>query len=109
MDLRRDDHPVFKICPMCGFRWESRESFLTDPSIAIIGYQACFTELTAGYFLFNHSCAGTLAILVEAMLDLYHGPVYAEPMVGSSECPQHCLHEDELAPRKEWHAADKDA
>lgn len=83
---------------MCGFRWESRDSFLSDPAIEIIGYQACFTELTTGCFLFNHSCTGTLAILVEALVDLHDGPVYEERKTGTRECPQHCLHRDDLAP-----------
>lgn len=83
---------------MCGFGWESRDSFLCDPDIEIIGYQACFTELTAGYFLFNHSCTGTLAILVEALVDLYDGPVYEERKTGTRECPQHCLHKSDLSP-----------
>ena len=97
MNLPEDHQPIFKKCPLCGCPWESRNSFLSDPCIEIIGYQACFKELTAGFFLFNHSCAGTLAILVEEFEDLYGGPVYEERKTGTDECPQYCLHKEELA------------
>jgi hypothetical protein len=97
MDKPEDNQPVFKKCPLCGFPWERRSSFLSDPGIEIIGYQACFKNLTAGSFLFNHSCAGTLAILVEEFQDLYDGPVYEERKTGTDKCPQYCLHNEELA------------
>ena len=97
MNLPERHQPVFKKCPLCGLPWESRSSFLSDPGINIIGYQACFTKLTAGFFLFNHACAGTLAILVEEFEDLYDGPVYEERKTGTDECPHYCLHQEELA------------
>lgn len=98
MNLPEHESPFFKRCPMCGRLWESRDGFLSDPRIEIIGYQSCFKELTAGYFLFNHSCAGTLAVLVEKFADLYDGPVYQTRKTGTSECPRFCLHQEELAP-----------
>ena len=97
MNLPEHDLPIFKNCPMCGVAWTSRSSFLSDPCLEIIGYQAHFKELTAGYFLFNHSCQGTLAISVREFEDLYDGPVYAERKRGTDECPQYCLHQEELA------------
>ncbi len=97
MSRPHPDRPVFKKCPLCGHPWESRSSFLADPGVEIIGYQVCFTALTSGYFLFNHSCAGTLAILVEDFEDLYAGPVYQERKTDTDECPAYCLHQDELA------------
>ncbi len=89
--------PVFKKCPMCGFAWATRDSFLTDPANQIVGYQVCFDAPTAGFFLFNHSCEGTLAILVEEFEDLYDGPIYQERKTGTAECPEYCLHKEELA------------
>lgn len=83
---------------MCGWQWDTRGDFLGDPGLELIGYQACFTELTAGYFLFNHTCKGTLAVLVEVMVDLYAGPVFESCKTGTSECPQHCLNKGDLGP-----------
>jgi len=87
---------VFKECPMCGFRWESRGSLLCDPCVEIIGYQVCFEDLQAGSFLFNHSCEGTFAIRVQEFADLYHGPVYQERKTGTDECLGYCLDREQL-------------
>jgi len=94
-DVKNDG---FKQCTVCGFRWSTRDQFLEDPNIELIGYQVNFGELLAGFFLFNHSCKTTLAILSEAFEDLYDGPVFSERAFGSAECPDRCLHEDDLSP-----------
>jgi hypothetical protein len=88
----------FKTCPKCGFIWTTREAFLQDSSLEIIGYQVNFAELMGGVFLFNHSCKTTLGLEVGAFEDLYKGPVFEEALVGTDNCPGHCLHEDSLKP-----------
>jgi hypothetical protein len=88
----------FKKCSNCGFKWTSRDLFLTDSNLQIIGYQANFKELTTGLFYFNHSCRGTLAIQAYLFGDLYDGPIFKERATGSEECPGYCLHRDELQP-----------
>ena len=67
---------IFKECTVCGFKWEHRGDFLNDFNIKIHGYQAHFKELAEGLFLFNHSCAGTLAISAGEFRDLYDGPCF---------------------------------
>ena len=37
--------PSFKKCAPCGFEWRTLDTFLGDPAIEIIGYQAYFEEL----------------------------------------------------------------
>jgi hypothetical protein len=86
----------FKKCPNCDFEWDSRESFLKDANISIIGYQAHFEELTLGLLLFNHSCKTTLAIRAGAFRDLYDGPVFAKRATGSEACRGYCLNRYEL-------------
>jgi len=88
----------FHVCPNCAFSWNSRNDFLNDENVTIIGYQVHFEELTAGLFLFNHSCKGTFALEVSAFEDLYNGPVFRQKALGSEECPGHCLHESLLDP-----------
>ena len=93
-----DKNDGFKQCTSCGFRWSTRDQFLEDPDLELVGYQVNFVELLAGFFLFNHSCGTTLAVLSEAFEDLYDGPVFSERATGSEECPEHCIHEDDLSP-----------
>ena len=88
----------FHRCPSCGVEWNSRDAFLKDPNIQIIGYQVNFVKLTAGLFLFNHSCKGTSAIYVDEFKDLYDGPIFEENLTGSDACPDYCRHQRNLQP-----------
>jgi hypothetical protein len=89
---------LFKRCPMCGTSWETRDDFLADRDIGLVGYQVNFSDLVAGIFLFNHNCGDTLGIPVSAFRDLRSGPVFSERAKGTAECPGHCLREDDVDP-----------
>lgn len=88
----------FKTCTCCGFGWAAREAFLSDKRVSLLGYQVDFSELKAGFFLFNHDCRTTLALPVALFTDLYEGPVFTERRTGSEECPGYCLRMNELRP-----------
>ncbi len=89
---------IFKICPNCGHIWKSRDEFISDPEVSIIGYQVNFNDLEAGLFLFNHSCKGTFALEVYSFADLYDGPIFERRATGTEECPEYCLHQNMLEP-----------
>lgn len=82
---------MFKKCPLCAHPWKTREAFLSDPGLEIIGYQSRFDEVESGLYLFNHVCQTTLALEVAAFEDLYKGPRYETPLTGSDECDGYCL------------------
>ena len=88
----------FKICSICNNVWNTRDDFLGDPDIHIVGYQPHFEALVEGLFLFNHSCLGTLSISAGRFASLYDGPVFTERLTGSVDCPGYCLHKNELRP-----------
>ena len=92
------ENTVYKVCTACGFQWATRDAFMKDPDLEIIGYQVHFEELSAGLFLFNHSCNGTLSLEANAFFDLYDGPIFSERKTGSDECEGHCLHRLDLDP-----------
>ena len=56
------DDSFFSKCTNCGFEWPSRNQFLEDRMVTIIGYQVNFDNLSMGFFLFNHSCKGTFSL-----------------------------------------------
>ena len=87
----KSDKKYFKKCSNCGFKWETRDDFLMDPQIEMIGYQSNFKELTLGLFYFNHSCKGTLAIYAGLFKDLYEGLIFTSRATGTKDCPGHCL------------------
>lgn len=96
--MKMGNENSFKICPSCGFRWESRDAFIKDENLTIIGYQASVKGLEAGIFLFNHSCRGTLALNVASFMDLFQGSIFKERLTGSNDCPEYCLHKNDLSP-----------
>lgn len=90
---------MFKQCPACRFVWTSREQFLEDPMLNLVGYQVNVKRLSAGLFLFNHSCIGsTLAVQALAFRDLYQGPVFSQRLSDDPSCPGHCLRQKDLQP-----------
>ncbi len=86
----------FKVCPNCEYIWNTRDDFMNDPEVSIIGYQVNFNVLKAGLFLFNHSCKGTFAIEVKPFADLYDGPIFSERATGTDDCPGYCLRKENL-------------
>lgn len=88
----------FKICKVCTAAWPSRDQFINDPAVEVIGYQPNFVVLEQGLFLFNHNCGATLSIAVACFADLYEGPIYQQSQQGSKECPGFCLHSSEIKP-----------
>jgi hypothetical protein len=89
----------FKICPMCGKSWPSREAFLADCSLLYNGYQPDFGLFDQGLFYFTHEqpgCGSTMVLRAEAFISLYQGPHYAESRQGKEECPGYCLDRSKL-------------
>ncbi len=94
-DLPNED--VMKRCPCCGYVWETRDAFLSDPRLAVAGYQVNFDDLSLGFFLFSHlACGSTIALPARLFRDLYDGPIYETRATGTDECPEYCLYELEL-------------
>lgn len=91
---------MFKKCSKCDRKWLSREEFLSDKDLRLIGYQVHFEELEIGLFLFNHSCQATLGIYAKEFRELYKGPVFSQRATGSEACPQYCLDPNNLSPCK---------
>jgi hypothetical protein len=71
-------------------------SFLSDPKLRLIGYQADVDEPMMGLFLFDHTCGTTFAVLAGDFRDLYDGPMFVERLDGTKECGGYCLHRDNL-------------
>jgi len=89
----------FKKCSGCVQQWKTRDEFLSDPQVKLIGYQINFEALKAGFFMFNHmkpECLTTLALQTGLFSDLYRGEVYHERLSGTETCPGYCQHSGNL-------------
>jgi hypothetical protein len=92
----------FKICPKCSHTWNTRDDFLKDLSICLIGFQASFKETESGHYLLNHNsggnhCGTTIAVEVEAFLSLHKGTMFTEIKFESPMCELHCTRVDDLS------------
>jgi len=88
---------TFKKCSCCKYTWYTRDEFLQDASIDLIGYQANFCNLELGLFLFNHlTCESTIAISAGFFKELNDGPVFTERLTGTEVCQGFCLDMDAL-------------
>jgi hypothetical protein len=92
----------FKQCSYCNKTWISRDEFLGDSDIRLIGYQPHYKNMEEGLFLFNHLiCNSTLSIVSQKFRDLYTGPLYAsskledEPL-NYDDCPDFCLFKNKM-------------
>ena len=85
---------LFKVCPTCGHIWQSRNDFIMSDDVNIVGYQSNISDIEKGMFLFNHNvenCGSTIALRVRDFMDLYTGPTFLQPKVGTGECEKRCL------------------
>lgn len=85
---------IFKQCRVCKTQWSTRDDFLRDPNVVIIGYQAVIHYPERGLYLFNHllpSCNTSLAIKVDKFTDLYKGKIHPQLAYQTEECPGTCL------------------
>ena len=81
----------FKRCTCCESPWLTRENFLSDDQIQLVGYQANFCQLELGYLLFNHlSCESTIAIHAGSFKDLHTGPIFGQRLTGTEVCQGFC-------------------
>ena len=97
MNDSADSH-VFKHCDVCGKYWLVRGDLLSDPGVQLVGYQVNFADLVTGLLLLGHECGTTLAITVLEFRDLYDGPIFQSRRTGEDDCPEYCLHAEELRP-----------
>ncbi len=94
----KDGTTLYKRCLSCNKAWGSRIDFLTDAKVTLTGYQANFTDLEDGRFIFEHNCGNRIAVMVRELSDLYGGPIFEERKTGREGCPELCLHGDNISP-----------
>jgi len=87
---------MFKQCHVCQRVWASRQEFIDDPDVELVGYQVNFKKLEAGLLYFNHTCKNTIAVPAGEFADLYNGPIFEENKTETEECPGFCLHQQSI-------------
>lgn len=92
------DGEPFKSCSSCSRVWQSREDFLADPAVELVGYQSFIQDEILGLFLFNHlACRTTLTVRAARFEDLHDGPIYRLRRRAAERGPGLCLARGEQA------------
>ena len=92
---------IFKLCNKCKTEWKTRDDFLNDPNIEMIGFMANNDNYTKGAYLFTHrlpddSCNTTIGLFVYSFLDMYKGELFDTLKMGMEECSGSCVTISEL-------------
>jgi hypothetical protein len=77
----------------CGKTWKTRDAFLRDKAVKIIGYQPDFINHKYNHFLFQHKikgCGVFFAVRASDFSDLREKACPNELCFGHDECPQYC-------------------
>ena len=89
---------LFSQCKACGSQWPTRDIFLQDPNLEIVEYWADLNDISAGAFIFFHTCGSNLSLSIRNFNGLYEGPIFNVRANQAEECPGYCLHKDNLRP-----------
>jgi hypothetical protein len=90
---------IFKQCGHCQKTWHSREAFVKDRELILVGFQAFFHDADEGLFLFNHAVAGcgtTVAVKAGEFKDLSPSAQHPDTVPAQVLCPGNCLRPGDL-------------
>jgi len=84
----------FRTCGMCRRSWATREEFLEDPALKLLGLQVVAELPDANLIMWEHECGTSVSVLARRLRDLL-GPVdggaWPLPLLlGSKDCQQLC-------------------
>lgn len=83
----------YKKC-VCGKAWKTRDSFLKDKKVKIVGYQPDFINRRYNHFLFQHKikdCGEFIGIRASDFSDLREKGCPKDVCMGQEGCPGYCL------------------
>jgi hypothetical protein len=92
MPSRTKKEQEFKSCD-CGRSWKTREEFLKDGKVKIVGYQPDLVNHKYNHFVFFHrikDCGRFFGIRASDFSDLRDGRCPKELCMGQEDCPGYC-------------------
>ncbi len=92
MPPRKKKEQEFRKCD-CGHTWKTREEFLRDKKVKIVGYQPDFVNHRYNHFLFFHrlkECGLFFGVRASEFDDLREGKCPKELGMGLEDCPGYC-------------------
>lgn len=93
MPSRKKGTTNYRTCD-CGKTWKTRNAFLRDKAVKIIGYQPDFVNHKYNHFLFHHrakGCGVFFGVRASDFSDLREKGCPNELCFGHDECPGYCM------------------
>ena len=93
MPPKKKEKSEFKECS-CGKKWKTRNSFLQDKKVKIVGYQPDVINHKYNHFLFFHrtkDCGQFFGVRASEFSDLRDGQCPKELCMGQEDCPGYCM------------------
>ena len=87
------ERSIFRKCD-CGESWKTRNAFLRDKHVKIVGYQPDLISHKYNHFLFQHKakgCGRFFGVRASDFSDLRQEKCANELCMGQAKCPGYCL------------------
>lgn len=98
MAPRKTKRAEFRRC-QCGQKWKTRDDFLHDRKVKIVGYQPDFVTKKYNHFLFQHrakSCGQFFGVRASDFGELREKECPNELCAGQEGCPGYCMNTFDL-------------
>jgi len=86
---------------MCRKQWATRQEFLADPNLRLLGLQAVPHHADGNLLMFEHDCGTTVSVLAWRLRDLLppeqRGEEDLPSLYGSEQCSGFCNKLEELS------------
>jgi hydrogenase maturation protease len=85
--------PAFQTCGACKWAWPTWESFVLDPAVRMLGFQAVIANPDLNLLVFEHRCGSSISILARRlrhMLPHEDGEPPSATLFGTKQCHGHC-------------------
>ena len=91
----------FRTCGMCHKQWPTRQDFLADPGLRLLGLQAVPHHPDGNLLVFEHDCGTTVSVLAWRLRDLAPAGAPGEAslplLYGTEGCNGFCNRLEELS------------
>ncbi len=91
----------FRACGMCHKQWATRQDFIADPKLRLLGLQAVPHHADGNLLVFEHDCGTTVSVLAWRLRDLLPAEDRGEEglplLYGSEGCKGYCTRLEELS------------
>ena len=83
----------FATCGSCAHAWPTWDDFVRDSQLRLLGFQGTLGHPDTNLLVFEHRCGSSVSVLTKRLRHLLpdHPARHWPSLLGTIECPGHCL------------------